>query len=263
MPRIVVIGSTPVRRQAEGRRAARGAAGTYPRHVAAGDDDKRGSDAPSGANGRGARAWPSSAATCPTGPASTSSGRRGRGDLRRQGALAQEARRQPLLQPGDARRGRDGRPGARHRVPAARDRGRGAARRAEPDQAPPAAVQHPPARRQELPVHRDLDGRGLPARLLHARAPPPQARVLRPVLQRQAHARDARRAAARSSCSAPARARSRGGARGSPCLDFHINRCGAPCVGYVTREQYMESIDGVVAFLSGRYREIERDSSSA
>ena len=48
---------------------------------------------------------------------------------------------------------------------------------------------------------------------------------------------------------------------GSPCLDFHIKRCGAPCVGYVTREQYMESIDGVVAFLSGRYREIERDSS--
>ena len=28
--------------------------------------------------------------------------------------------------------------------------------------------------------------------------------------------------------------------------------------GYVTREQYRESIDGVVAFLSGRYKEIER-----
>src|ERR671926_160933 len=46
---------------------------------------------------------------------------------------------------------------------------------------------------------------------------------------------------------------------GSPCLDYYIKRCGAPCVGYVTREEYMESIDGVVAFLSGRYREIERD----
>jgi excinuclease ABC subunit C len=47
---------------------------------------------------------------------------------------------------------------------------------------------------------------------------------------------------------------------GSPCLDFYIKRCGAPCVDYgVTREQYMESIDGVRAFLSGRYREIERD----
>jgi excinuclease ABC subunit C len=46
---------------------------------------------------------------------------------------------------------------------------------------------------------------------------------------------------------------------GSPCLDYYIRRCGAPCVGYVTAEEYRESIDGVVAFLSGRYREIERD----
>jgi excinuclease ABC subunit C len=46
---------------------------------------------------------------------------------------------------------------------------------------------------------------------------------------------------------------------GSPCLDYYIKRCGAPCVGYVTKEQYREAVDGVVAFLSGRYREIERD----
>jgi excinuclease ABC subunit C len=46
---------------------------------------------------------------------------------------------------------------------------------------------------------------------------------------------------------------------GSPCLDYYIKRCGAPCVGYVDEPGYMESIDGVVAFLSGRYREIERD----
>ncbi len=45
---------------------------------------------------------------------------------------------------------------------------------------------------------------------------------------------------------------------GSPCLDYYIKRCGAPCVGYVTKEEYRESIDGVIAFLSGRYREIER-----
>ncbi|HET9719469.1 MAG TPA: excinuclease ABC subunit UvrC [Solirubrobacteraceae bacterium] len=45
---------------------------------------------------------------------------------------------------------------------------------------------------------------------------------------------------------------------GSPCLDYYIKRCGAPCVAYVTREQYRESIDGVIAFLSGRYKEIER-----
>jgi excinuclease ABC subunit C len=46
---------------------------------------------------------------------------------------------------------------------------------------------------------------------------------------------------------------------GSPCLDFYIKRCSAPCVGYASREEYREAIDGVVDFLSGRYRQIERD----
>jgi excinuclease ABC subunit C len=46
---------------------------------------------------------------------------------------------------------------------------------------------------------------------------------------------------------------------GSPCLDYYIKRCGAPCVGYVDKDEYHESIEGVIAFLSGRYREIERD----
>jgi excinuclease ABC subunit C len=45
---------------------------------------------------------------------------------------------------------------------------------------------------------------------------------------------------------------------GSPCLDYYIKRCEAPCVGYVDKEQYRKSIDGVIAFLSGRYKEIER-----
>jgi excinuclease ABC subunit C len=46
---------------------------------------------------------------------------------------------------------------------------------------------------------------------------------------------------------------------GSPCLDYYIKRCQAPCVGYVSKEEYRENIDTIVAFLSGRYREIERD----
>jgi excinuclease ABC subunit C len=46
---------------------------------------------------------------------------------------------------------------------------------------------------------------------------------------------------------------------GSPCLDYYIKRCGAPCVGYVSKEEYREGIDGVIAFLSGRFRQIERD----
>jgi excinuclease ABC subunit C len=50
-----------------------------------------------------------------------------------------------------------------------------------------------------------------------------------------------------------------GRASGSPCLDYFIKRCGAPCVGYVSKEEYRDGIDNVVAFLSGRYRQIERD----
>src|SRR4051795_6577348 len=45
---------------------------------------------------------------------------------------------------------------------------------------------------------------------------------------------------------------------GSPCLDYYIKRCGAPCVGYVDEAEYRKAVDGVIAFLSGRYREIER-----
>jgi excinuclease ABC subunit C len=45
---------------------------------------------------------------------------------------------------------------------------------------------------------------------------------------------------------------------GSPCLDYYIKRCEAPCVGYVSKEEYRKAIDGVIDFLSGRYRDIER-----
>jgi excinuclease ABC subunit C len=46
---------------------------------------------------------------------------------------------------------------------------------------------------------------------------------------------------------------------GSPCLDYYIKRCEAPCVGYVSKEEYRASIDGVIGFLSGRFKEIERE----
>jgi excinuclease ABC subunit C len=46
---------------------------------------------------------------------------------------------------------------------------------------------------------------------------------------------------------------------GSPCLDYYIKRCEAPCVGYVSSEDYRAGIDGVVDFLSGRFKEIERE----
>ena len=46
---------------------------------------------------------------------------------------------------------------------------------------------------------------------------------------------------------------------GSPCLEYFIKRCQAPCVGYVSQEEYRKNIDTIIRFLSGRYREIERD----
>jgi excinuclease ABC subunit C len=46
---------------------------------------------------------------------------------------------------------------------------------------------------------------------------------------------------------------------GSPCLDYYIKRCGAPCVGYVDREEYRANIDKVIDFLSGRYGQVEAD----
>jgi len=45
---------------------------------------------------------------------------------------------------------------------------------------------------------------------------------------------------------------------GSPCLDYFIKRCEAPCVNYVTKEAYRAGINDVIEFLSGRYKEIER-----
>jgi excinuclease ABC subunit C len=46
---------------------------------------------------------------------------------------------------------------------------------------------------------------------------------------------------------------------GSPCLDYFIKRCGAPCVGYVSRDEYRRNIDAIVDFLSGRYRRVEAE----
>ncbi|MGZ4289593.1 MAG: excinuclease ABC subunit UvrC [Gaiellaceae bacterium] len=45
---------------------------------------------------------------------------------------------------------------------------------------------------------------------------------------------------------------------GIPCLDYHIERCHAPCVGYISKEDYRDVIDQVVEFLAGDDRPIRR-----
>ncbi len=45
---------------------------------------------------------------------------------------------------------------------------------------------------------------------------------------------------------------------GIPCLDYHIERCLAPCVGYVSKEDYGTIIDQVIEFLGGDSQPIVR-----
>jgi excinuclease ABC subunit C len=46
---------------------------------------------------------------------------------------------------------------------------------------------------------------------------------------------------------------------GIPCLDFHIDRCFAPCVNAISREDYGEIVQGVIGFLSGDTAPIQRE----
>ena len=43
-----------------------------------------------------------------------------------------------------------------------------------------------------------------------------------------------------------------------PCLDFHIGRCKAPCVGNISRAEYAANIEEIVRILSGRGGEVIR-----
>ena len=43
-----------------------------------------------------------------------------------------------------------------------------------------------------------------------------------------------------------------------PCLNYHIGRCCAPCIGKVTKQQYREIVDRAVAFLNGDDAEVRR-----
>ena len=44
-----------------------------------------------------------------------------------------------------------------------------------------------------------------------------------------------------------------------PCLNYHIHQCDAPCQGYISQEEYKESIAQVLHFLGGNYEPIAGD----
>ena len=46
---------------------------------------------------------------------------------------------------------------------------------------------------------------------------------------------------------------------GIPCLDFHIDRCFAPCISAISRDDYEKIVEGVIGFLSGDTQTIQRE----
>lgn len=50
--------------------------------------------------------------------------------------------------------------------------------------------------------------------------------------------------------------------RERPCLNYHIHQCKAPCQGYISEEEYRQSIQEVVHFLNGNYDVILKELQS-
>lgn len=47
--------------------------------------------------------------------------------------------------------------------------------------------------------------------------------------------------------------------RERPCLNYHINRCLAPCMGYVTPQEYKKQIDEIIDLLEGKTEKIIKE----
>jgi len=44
-----------------------------------------------------------------------------------------------------------------------------------------------------------------------------------------------------------------------PCLNYHIKRCLAPCMGYVTKEEYRKQINEIIDFLDGKQEKVIKE----
>lgn len=47
-------------------------------------------------------------------------------------------------------------------------------------------------------------------------------------------------------------------ARKRPCLEYQIKRCKAPCVGMVSREEYLDDVNSALLFLSGENAQVQQ-----
>ena len=43
-----------------------------------------------------------------------------------------------------------------------------------------------------------------------------------------------------------------------PCLNYHIKKCLAPCMGYVSKEEYRKQINEIIAILDGKTENLEK-----
>lgn len=44
-----------------------------------------------------------------------------------------------------------------------------------------------------------------------------------------------------------------------PCLNYHLGKCNAPCVGYISSEKYQMQIDSIKALLKGETSQLEKE----
>lgn len=47
-----------------------------------------------------------------------------------------------------------------------------------------------------------------------------------------------------------------------PCLNYHIKKCAAPCMGYISEEEYKEQINQIINLLSGKTSEVVKQLES-
>lgn len=49
--------------------------------------------------------------------------------------------------------------------------------------------------------------------------------------------------------------------RKKPCLEYQIKRCQAPCVGFISQDEYDISVKNTISFLSGKSNEVQKNLS--
>lgn len=44
-----------------------------------------------------------------------------------------------------------------------------------------------------------------------------------------------------------------------PCLNYHIKKCMAPCMGYISKEDYRKQIDEIISILEGKTDNLKKE----